>query len=91
MLANPQQAIKTMENNWATVTQITICVIYTLFITFDMIVIVLDAKNDAKTKSAFVEGSFILLEVVQGINNSVILICYVVLFVLFLILIKRDL
>lgn len=30
------------------------------------------------------------MEVLQGICNSIILICYVVLFVLFLILIKRD-
>lgn len=55
VLANPMHAIRTMENNWAKVTQIVICLLYTVFITFDMIVIVIDAGTDGvSNKGAFI-------------------------------------
>ena len=45
VLSNPLQAITTMENNWAKVTQISICCAYTLFISFDILAIILDAQT----------------------------------------------
>lgn len=56
MLNNLILAIRTMEKNWAFITQVVICLLYTALIIFDLIVVIIDANT--VDKSDFVKDAF---------------------------------
>ena len=82
------KALKTLERNWAKVAELVLIITYTVFMVFDLCVIIVDSQTGQKYKSDFVEDAYTFLEVVQVLLNLTILICYVILFVYFLILIR---
>mmetsp|Transcript_15865 Transcript_15865/g.19983 ORF Transcript_15865/g.19983 Transcript_15865/m.19983 type:complete len:110 (+) Transcript_15865:182-511(+) len=45
VLNNPIDALQTFEKNWARVAQLALIATYTIFIVFDVIVVIIDAKN----------------------------------------------
>ena len=63
VLHNPLRAIQTMEKNWAQVTQIVVIAIYTMFMIFDIGVVIDDASRfgSEEEKTAFIESAYTLL------------------------------
>ena len=93
-LNNPLNALRTFEKNWAKVAQISLIVIYTVFIVFDSLIVLGDAftsqKNKKKTRSHFDVVAYHLLEWVQAILNAICLLSYVILFIWFVMLIAKN-
>ena len=66
--------------------QIIICILYTCFIAFDATIIILGPENNQK----LFETADTVLEWLQAIYNIMILICYFVLFISFMMLIRQN-
>ena len=90
VLSNPLRALKTMEKNWAKVAQIALIVTYTVFMVFDIGVVIVDSQSDESEKSSFVLSAYKTLIWLQSSLSLLILIGYVVLFVFFLLLMRKD-
>jgi len=79
-----------MEHNWAKVTQIVICIVYTIFILFDVVIIIEDSNSGPDVRTNFEKYAYTVLKWLQTIYNLTIINCYLVLFILFLMLIRRS-
>ena len=62
MLANPLNAIRTLEKNWAKVAQLSLLLTYNLFMIVDIVVILIDAQSAQDHKTNFVVAAYTFLE-----------------------------
>lgn len=91
VLSNPLAAMKTLERNWAKVAEITLIVLYTIFMIFDICTVLIDHVNSGMgDKTEKIDDMYTILEIIQVVLQLILLICYGTLFVLFIALIKRD-
>lgn len=66
-----------------------LCIAYTIFIIFDTIVIIID-EMEGYDRTAFVHTAYRFLEWIQAILNMLIIMSYLLLFISFLVLIRRE-
>ena len=90
ILSNPLAAMKTLERNWAKVAQFTLIVLYSLFMVFDIVVVIIDNNSEDHREGDFIIAAYKFLMIIQVILSLILLVCYVILLTLFLHLIRRD-
>eukprot|EP00353_Schmidingerella_taraikaensis_P001507 CAMPEP_0185599726 /NCGR_PEP_ID=MMETSP0434-20130131/82897_1 /TAXON_ID=626734 ORGANISM="Favella taraikaensis, Strain Fe Narragansett Bay" /NCGR_SAMPLE_ID=MMETSP0434 /ASSEMBLY_ACC=CAM_ASM_000379 /LENGTH=180 /DNA_ID=CAMNT_0028229227 /DNA_START=84 /DNA_END=626 /DNA_ORIENTATION=- len=69
VLNNPIDALQTFEKNWARVAQLALIATYTIFIVFDVIVVIIDASTQAEDQK-FIDSIYEMLECIQAILNA---------------------
>ena len=90
MLSNPSQAIKTLYNNWAKKIYLSIISAETILLIFDLVVIISDANTGPKHQSEAVHSCYVFLEWVQAAINLIIISCYALLFIQFLLMMRKN-
>ena len=65
VMANPRSALNILRRNWAKVAEIALIVVYTAFMIFDIVVVIIDDQTNVEDRSGFVIGSYKFLEIIQ--------------------------